>query len=59
MAMKRPKQPPLGARPRFIFEEQRILELEGAIMRFVNSHWPIPMEFIEEYNELVGKLEQE
>lgn len=51
--------PPLGARPRFVVEEERLNELKGAIMRFVEANYPIPLEQILEYNELSGKLKVE
>ena len=54
--MKRTAKSPLGARPRFDCEELRIDELKACIRRFLNDNWPIPTEFIEEYNELTEKL---
>lgn len=57
--MKRSKVPPLGVKPRFIHEEQRIVELKEAIIRFVSANWPIPDIIINEYNELTENLEKE
>lgn len=51
--------PPLGAKPRFIWEEERIDELQKAIGRFIHANYPIPFEFVLEYNELVEKLDDE
>lgn len=61
--MKKSKIPPLGVRPSFIFklqcEEQRIVELQEAISRFVKANRPIPMTIVEEYNQLTNNLEIE
>ena len=61
--MKKLKIPTLGVRPRFIFklqcEEQRIVELQEAICRFIKANSPIPDEIIREYNELTNNLEIE
>ena len=47
-------KPPLGIKPKFIHDEQRREELKQAINRYFEANKPIPMEWIEEYNELVG-----
>lgn len=57
--MKRSKIPPLGVRPRFVVDEDRIRELEAGIGRFLEAKWPIPIGVMNEYNELVDKLEAE
>ena len=57
--MKRSKTPPLGVRPRFLLDEERINELKEAIGRFLESNWPIPDEITAEYNLLTEKLEEE
>ena len=57
--MKRTKKPPLGCIPKYIHREARIVELKSAISRYTFDHWPIPMEIVEEYNELVKDLEVE
>lgn len=61
--MKKSKIPPLGVRPSFVFkfqcEEQRIVELQEAIGRFVKANRPIPIAIIKEYNELTNNLETE
>lgn len=57
--MKRSKIPPLGVRPRFVVDEDRIRELEAGIGRFLEAKWPIPIGVVNEYNELVDKLEAE
>ena len=57
--MKRSKIPPLGVRPRFVVDEDRIRELEAGIKRFLEAKWSIPIGVVNEYNELVDKLETE
>lgn len=61
--MKKSKIPPLGVRPSFVFklqcEEQRIIELQEAICRFIKANRPIPDAIIKEYNELTNNLEIE
>lgn len=47
--------PPLGIKPRFIVESQRITEISEGIIRFLEAKHPIPIEWIEEYNELINK----
>jgi len=49
------KKPPLGLKPRYLVEEERILEISSAILRYVNCNYEIPIEWVEEYNELVGR----
>ena len=44
--MKQSKIPPLGVMPRFVFEVNRIRELQNAIMRFVEANRPIPQEIV-------------
>lgn len=43
---------PLGIMPKYIHDEQRREELKQAINRFLEADQPIPIEWIEEYNEL-------
>lgn len=58
--LKQSKEPPLGPTPKFIFESQcksrRIIELNEAIKRYLDSNRVIPISFIKEYNELVKDL---
>ena len=57
--MKRKKVPPLGPKPRWIINEQRIVELKEVISNYMDANWPIHREWVLEYNELVSKLEEE
>lgn len=49
------KKPPLGIMPRWIWERKRCREIAEAIDRYTYAEKPIPAEWIEEYNELVGE----
>lgn len=55
----KPAIPPIGVKPRFIHDEQRLDEIEKAIVRFAGARWPIPDEVTEEYNELAERLKRE
>lgn len=57
--LKKTLKPPLGVKPKFIWDEERIKELKGAILRYIDSNWPIPLEFVEEYNDLTETMEIE
>ena len=58
-------KPPLGLRPRFIVLEQRLQEIREAIERCMKYNqdeaydmFPIPYEWVEEYDEIVSKLNE-
>ena len=53
------EKPPLGIMPRAIWIETRLESIEDAINRIFNEActYPIPMEWIEEYNELIEMLQ--
>lgn len=61
--MKKTKIPPLGVRPSYMYilqcKEQRIIELQQAICRFIKANRPIPDTIIIEYNDLTNDLEIE
>jgi hypothetical protein len=46
-------KPPLGIMPKKYHDEKRFIELCGAIKRYYDAEFPIPIEWIEEWNELV------
>lgn len=56
------KKPPIGVKPRFIFEEEmkrrRIIDLTAAVRRYLDEQLPIPIEWISEYNEHLGPKEK-
>lgn len=49
------RKPPLGLKPRNIFEEERIHEIFQAMMRYKQAHKEIPEEWIEEFNDLIRR----
>jgi len=52
------KEPPLGIKPRYIHEEERAIELGEAINRYTRAKFPIPIEWVEEYNEIRARLKK-
>jgi len=46
---------PIGIIPKILWETKRLEELTKAINRYLNDVQPIPIEWIEEYNELIIK----
>lgn len=49
-------KPPLGIVPRKIWEDKRLEEIKSAILRYIDSRHAIPLEWVEEYNELIERL---
>ncbi len=49
-------KPPLGLKPKKINEEQRYVEVQTAIDRYCIDGLKIPVEWVEEYNELLDKM---
>ncbi len=47
--------PPLGLKPKCIHDEHRAIDISKAIVRYLNNRLPIPIEWVEEYNELRTK----
>jgi hypothetical protein len=52
-------KPPLGLTPKYIVEAKRLQEIREAIIRYCEARKEIPMEWVEEYNELVGRSEKD
>jgi len=50
------QKPPLGIMPRYIWDESRLIQLEQAIERRIWKVNTIPIEWIEERNELIERL---
>lgn len=46
-------KPPLGLKPKFVNRLERLNEIRGAIVRYYDAEMQIPIEWIEEYNELI------
>lgn len=51
--MERPVNSPLGVIPKKIWKEQRLGDLRDAIDRYLEANQRVPVEWIEEYNELL------
>lgn len=49
------KKPPLGLMPRYLWERKRRYEIGEAISRYVEVDKSIPVEWLDEYNELIQK----
>jgi len=49
-------KPPLGLVPRKIRENERLVEVKDAIIRYMDASKPIPQEWIDELNELMNYL---
>lgn len=48
------EKPPLGLIPRYVKDEARKDEIIGALQRYIIAGRKIPMEWIEEYNEIIA-----
>lgn len=53
--LKEQVKPPLGPPPRHLHEEQRMQRISDAIARYSEVYKPIPVEWVEEYNELATR----
>ena len=51
------KKPPLGVTPRYIHDERRRLGLMDAIVNYMDADEQVPLEWVEEYNELTARKE--
>lgn len=50
-----PQKPPLGLTPRWIREMERFEEIISAMKRYSEAELPIPIEWIEEADDLYNK----
>ena len=48
---------PLGVKPKVVWENERLSGLAGAIKEYIDSKKSIPIEWVEEYNELTSKVD--
>ncbi|WP_186303785.1 hypothetical protein [Bacillus pumilus] len=46
-------EPPLGVMPKWIHDERRVEDLAAAIERRIKARLEIPLEWFEEYNNLI------
>ena len=49
------EKPPLGIIPRKFHDEKRMSEIKEAFIRYMESDYEIPVEWLQEYNELVSR----
>tara|TARA_R110002153_G_scaffold189549_1_gene342343 strand:- start:296 stop:469 length:174 start_codon:yes stop_codon:yes gene_type:complete len=54
MKIKKVKMPPIGLKPKFVNRLERLNEVRGAIVRYYEASREIPIEWVEEYNELIN-----
>lgn len=52
------KKPPLGLMPQYIHDELRLKDIREAIIRYLDACMDIPIEWIEEYNEINRRLKE-
>ena len=52
-------KPPRGIAPKKIYDDNRFVELSAAIRRYYNTETPIPVEWVEEWNEHVKRRKNE
>lgn len=55
-AYVRAEQLPAGPKPRCLHDEERIAEIQAAIDRYRDADRPVPSEWLEELEELTGRL---
>ena len=53
MNKKKIMKPPIELRPKFESNKERLNEVRSAIVRYYDAELKIPIEWIEEYNELI------
>ena len=49
-------KPPIGLKPRWLHETNRIQDIIDAIKRYSEAKEPIPIEWVDELNELTMNL---
>lgn len=50
------KKPPLGITPKYVKNLERRQEILDAVSRYVEANMQIPIEWVEEYNELIKNI---
>ena len=58
-SVQKTTKPPIGLKPRWIVDSERLGEVSRAIARYYASGDRIPVEWIEEYNDLIGRIKKE
>lgn len=57
--MKTYKKPPLGLYSHHLWIYDRIHEILGAMERYIQAYKQIPINWVEEYNELIAEVQNE
>ena len=52
------QRPPLGLRPKYIVDSERVEEISEAIKRYIDYKIPIPYNWLKEYNNLSESIKQ-
>lgn len=52
------KLPPIGLKPRYVCDSQRLEEILGMFDRFLSARHPIKVEWVEEYNEICKRIKE-
>lgn len=55
--MLRGKRIPIGLVPKYVRRNERFVEVCEAIVRYYDAELKIPLEWVEEYNELISERE--
>ena len=55
--MSEQTKPPIGLKPKWIWDKQRKNAIISAIDRYISADKKIPLECVEEYNNLVKEVE--
>ena len=51
-------KPPIGITPRWLLDEERAIEIKQAITRYNEADYPIPIEWVQELNEIYERLDK-
>lgn len=46
-------KPPIGLMPKFLWDSERLADIISAINRYLQAEKEIPLEWINEYNDLI------
>ncbi len=49
-------KPPLGIKPRWLIDEDRLLDIDSGIVRSLVAGWAIATKWIEERNEIIERI---
>ena len=52
-------QPPLGLCPKDLLKQRRKIDIKEAIIRYLDANYPIPSEWVEEFNDILEELQDE